>query len=409
MKILEINVFYYRKGGSETVFFNTTEELKRRGHEVIPFALKWDKNEESEYDKYFPESKETRGGILRPLKNITTYFYHSEAAKKLEKLIEQEKPDIAQIHLIWGQFTPSILKVLKKHNIPAVLTAHDYRLVCPSFLFLDGEGKVCERCEGRNFKNCFRNRCCKGSKVLSAMMASEQYFRNKFYYPPKYLSGILYVSKFSEEKHLQYMPDLKKIPSLQLYNFSTNIEGENKNLEKEKYFLYFGRLSREKGVEMLIKSFAQLKASSLKIVGTGPEEDAMKRIVKEKDITNIEFLGFKTGDELKSLIQNAYFVIVPSEWYENNPMTIIESYSFGTPVIGAKIGGIPEIVVPGVTGFQFEVGNVNDLCEKVRQAEELSEKEYQLFCQNAVQFAKTNFNKEKYFDKLEKFFEELKK
>lgn len=178
MKILEINVYNYRKGGSEAVYFSTMELLKEHGDEVVNFALKWPENAPSVYEQYFPESKETRRGILKPVKNIVNYFYDAEAAKKMEALIEAEKPDLAQVHLIWGQITGSILPVLKRHHIPVIFTIHEYRIVCPAYTFRNGLGEVCEQCQGKHFYKCVTNKCCKGSYGLSAMMAAEQYFRN---------------------------------------------------------------------------------------------------------------------------------------------------------------------------------------------------------------------------------------
>ena len=125
MKILQINVFYYRFGGSESVMFNTTDLLRANGHEVIHFSLKWENNLDSPQSQYFPESKETRQGVLAPIKNVLAYFYHREAANKLDQLLKTEKPDLAQIHLFWGQITPSVLPVLKKYNIPVLFTIHD--------------------------------------------------------------------------------------------------------------------------------------------------------------------------------------------------------------------------------------------------------------------------------------------
>lgn len=406
MKILEINVYNFKSGGSQTVYFNTIDGLRELGNEVIQFALKWDKNEPSEYSEYFPESKESRKGALKPVNNIVSYFYHFEAAKKLEKLIRDHKPDIAQIHLIWGQFSPSILTVLKKHRIPIVFTIHDYRLVCPGYLFLKGNGEVCEECQGKHFYKCISNTCCKGSKGLSAMMAAEQYFRNAFFNPVKYASGIVYVSNFAKAIHEKYMPSLKSLPSICLYNFASKID-ENINKNYEKYFLYFGRLSREKGIVTLLDVFNKLPNLKLKLVGTGPEEEALRAKSREFGSDNIEFLGYKTGEELEKLVKSAYFVIVPSEWYENNPMTVVESYSLSTPVIGAKIGGIPEIVVEGKTGFTFESGSAESLIDAVKRSENLSKEQYESMRIDALDFAKKNFDKKKYMEKLLKFFKEI--
>lgn len=405
MKILLIDVYYFNKGGAETVCFNTGRMLEAHGHKVVYFTLKWKDNRPSPYSKYFPESKETRRGPLKQVKNMVNYFYHFEAYKKIEQLIIDEKPDVAHIHLMWGQITPSIFPVLKKYSIPVLFTVHDYRIVCPAYTFRDGNGKICEACKGRFFYKCFTHTCCKGSKLMSAVMAAEQYFRNAFFNPAKYIDGFIYVSNFARNIQEKYMPSLKSKPNITLYNFSTSIVSEPKTMPTDKYFLFFGRLSYEKGVMTLLKAFKELPQCNLKVVGTGPKEEELKAFARDNGMQNVAFLGYKTGKELTDLVSNAYFVIVPSEWYENNPMTIIEAYSVGTPVIGARIGGIPEIVVDGQTGFQFESGNVAALRNTVLKADAIDGKTYTEFGQGTINFANENLSKDSYWRKLVVFYD----
>ena len=407
MKILQINAFNYQKGGSETVYRATSAELERLGYSVVRFAMKWPENEPDRNEDLFPDSKTTRTGKLRPIINAITYFYNREAARNLQKLIDRERPDIAQIHLIWGQLTPSILKVLKRNGIPTVLTAHDYRLVCPAYTFRNGKGEICEQCEGRRYGKCVSNRCCKGSRGLSLMMASEQRFRNAFFNPAKLLDGIIFVSDFAQRKHLQYFPELERLDNIQLYNFSPYKAEAKERTAKERYFLYAGRLSEEKGLWTAIKAFERRPESRLIIAGTGPLEEELKAYVETNKLRNIEFVGFKTGDNLKTLVENAYFVIVPSEWYENNPMSIVESYSLATPVIGSRIGGIPEIVVDGSTGFLFDAFSTEALEETVEKAEGLTDKQYLDMRREAADFAATNFDKDRYMRTLIEYFKRL--
>lgn len=404
MKVLTINAFNYRKGGSETVMFNTGDLLHEHGHEVVHFALRWPENLPDANSEYFPASKETRTGRLRALKNVVNYFYHFEAARNLERLIEKERPDIAQIHLIWGQLSPSVLAVLRRHGIPAVLTVHDYRLVCPAYVFRNGRGEVCEQCRGSRFYKCVTNACCKGSRGLSAMMAAEQYFRNAFFAPAKYLSGLLYVSDFARDIHQRYMPRLASLPSARIYNFSRDISAAPAPRPADKYYLYFGRLSAEKGVGTLIEAFAARPDLHLKLVGTGPEEEALRARVASARLANIEFTGYRTGKPLDDLVRGAYFVIVPSEWYENNPLTVIEAYSAGVPVIGSRIGGIPEIVADGLTGFQFDCGDKASLAAAVDRAEALDATAYGAMQRHAIDFAASNFSRDVYYNSLIDFF-----
>mgnify|MGYP002704789686 FL=1 len=409
MKVLLIDVYYFNKGGAETVCFNTGRLLEEHGHKVVYFTLKWKDNRPSPYSKYFPESKETRRGPLKQVKNMVNYFYHFEAYKKIEQLIIDEKPDVAHIHLMWGQITPSIFPVLKKYSIPVLFTVHDYRIVCPAYTFRDGNGKICEACKGRFFYKCFTHTCCKGSKLMSAVMAAEQYFRNAFFNPAKYIDGFIYVSNFARNIQEKYMPSLKSKPNITLYNFSTSIVSEPKTMPTDKYFLFFGRLSYEKGVMTLLKTFKELPQYNLKVVGTGSKEEELKAFTRDNGMKNATFLGYKTGKELTDLVSNAYFIIVPSEWYENNPMTIIESYSVGTPVIGARIGGIPEIVVDGQTGFQFESGSVESLRATIEKAAKIAPDTYSDFSKATLRFANENLSKDSYWTKLIAFYNRFTK
>ena len=409
MKVLLIDVYNFNKGGAETVCFNTGKLLEEHGHEVVYFTLKWKDNRPSPFSRFFPESKETRDGPLRSVKNLINYFYHFEAAKKIEQLILDEKPDLAHIHLMWGQITPSIFPILKKYHIPILFTVHDYRIVCPAYTFRDGSGRICEDCQGKYFYECFTHTCCKGSKLMSAVMAAEQYFRNAFFNPAKYIDGFIYVSNFARNIQEKYMPELKVKPNITLYNFSTSIVNDPKEMPAEKYFLFFGRLSYEKGVKTLLEAFKGLPQCNLKIVGTGPKEEELNEFAQSNRMGNIRFLGYKQGRELTELVAGAYFVIIPSEWYENNPMTIIEAYSVGTPVIGARIGGIPEIVIDGQTGFQFESGNAIDLMNIIRKANDITSNAYTALSRGTIDFARRNLSKESYWEKLIEFYDRFTK
>ena len=406
MKVLLIDVYNYNKGGAETVCFNTGEMLERNGHKVVYFTLKWDKNLPSKFEKYFPESKETRKGLFRQVINLRNYFYYPDAARKLEQLIIDEKPNIAHIHLMWGQISPSIFPVLKKYNIPIIFTVHDYRLVCPAYSFKNGCGQVCESCEGKSFYRCLTHKCTKGSYFLSFFMAAEMYFRNKYYNPSKCIDGFLYVSDFARKKCEQYMPALKSKTNIVLHNFSVSIASKGRIVD-DKYFLFLGRLSEEKGIVTLMNAMKGHSGCKLKIVGAGPLAEQLKEYKKKYQLHNIDFLGYKSGKELLDLKRNAYFVVVPSEWYENNPMAIIESYAEGVPAIGARIGGIPEIIEDGKTGFIFTPKCEAELSSLIDKAMNLTDEQYLEMSNHAIQFAQKDMSKESYYQRLLPFYDSV--
>lgn len=402
MKILLINNFHYRKGGSETVYFNTAEVLRKAGHEVIFFSREENKNLPCEQSEYFIPVNRS----VSKLRGAVNYFYNREAKKQLEKLIEKEHPDLAHVHLFWGGISPSIFGVLRKYRIPLIHTAHDYRMVCPAYTF-NCLGHICEACKGKFFYRCALKRCSKGSRIQSVIMAVEMYFRNRFFNPIENIAGFIFVSEFSKNKHVQYMPLFEKAKTTVLYNYTVADSDYHVNSDR-KYFLFFGRLSPEKGVAFLIDVFAKHPDWHLKIVGTGPLETELKAKIVRLSLRNVEMVGYKTGAELKSLINAASFVVVPSEWYENNPLTIIESYSLHTPVIGAGLGGIPEIIEDGSTGYVYRASDGADLERVLRQTVRMSESDYVRMAENAYRFYERNFSEEAYCEKLIGFYNEIR-
>lgn len=307
---------------------------------------------------------------------------------------------------MWGQISPSIFPVLKKYHIPVIFTVHDYRMVCPAYSFKNGKGEICEACNGKSFYRCFTHKCTKGSYFLSIFMAAEMYFRNKYFNPNKYIDGLLYVSDFARKKHEQYMPAFKEKANIVLHNFSVSIANVGRDVS-DKYFLFLGRLSEEKGIVTLMNAMKNNPQSKLKIVGTGPLENKLRAYKEQNKLINIEFLGYKSGEELINLKKQAYFVIVPSECYENNPMAIIESYAEGVPAIGSRIGGIPEIIEEGKTGYIFTPQNDKELSEIIMRASNLTKEEYWVMSNNAIRFAQDDMSKESYYNRLMPFYKRI--
>lgn len=397
MKVLLIHGYHAPVGGADKIYLNTGELLSKQGHEIIYFSFKNKVNINSLSEKYFldePSKFET----------VINSVYNRQAAKKIELLICEEKPDIAHLHAFWGGLTPAILLVLRKYNIPIVHSVHDYNLICPVTTSKDYQGNICEACKGKNFYKGVLKRCYQGSFTKSLILSAALFFRRKFYNPLQLIDGWIFTSWFTYYKHLQYMPELENSDAINLYNFNPNLPLKIINQSKREYFLYFGRLSYEKGLITLIMAFSQIRDVKLKIAGTGPQEIYLKDLVQKLGLDNIDFIGFKSGGELNSIISNASFNIVPSEWWENNPMSIIEANAAGIPVIGANVGGIPEIILDGETGYLFEMKNVVHLAKIITKANALSSVEYNAMSNNAIEFALQKFNKEQYINSLEEYY-----
>lgn len=366
MKILMCNSFYYVRGGADRHFLELSEQLTSHGHEVIPFSMQDERNLPSAYSDYFlshidfPTAMRTPG-VQPKLKAVARVVYSREAQTRIKRLIADTKPDIAHIHGIAHETSPSILPTIKAAGMPVVQTLHDYKLLCPN-TNLAVQGQICERCKGHNYYNVIRYRCKRDSLAASMLAGVEMYTHKWMQIYEKNIDLFISPSKFLQAKvreygipnpvtHLPYFVDLE--------NFQPVDEADN-------YFLYSGRLVGVKGVNTLMKAMRYVQSSQLYLAGGGELADSLQRYAQQENLTNVKFLGYLGTEALIPMIQRAAFLVVPSEWYENYPLTILEAFACGTPVIGANTGGIPEQVVDGVTGLLFEPGNVRDLAEKIQ-------------------------------------------
>jgi glycosyltransferase involved in cell wall biosynthesis len=402
MKILQINSCHYRRGGADVVYLNTGELLKAKGHEVSYFSMKYEQNLPDENAALFAETTDQRNASFASrIKSVPKFIYNRDARDKLSALLDKKRPDVAHIHLFLGKLSSSILQSLKEKKIPVVATVHDYRLICPAYLFLDGQNKICEKCVNGFYLNCTLKRCSEGNLLQSMVLSADAYFRKYRMNPIDYIHRFIFVSDFIRKKHISFNAAYKTREKL-LYNFVPGLHQITPTNTKGTYFLFYGRLSREKGVETLLKA-AQKAGIRLKVVGTG---NLYEKYVAAS-YKNIEFLGYKTGRELEGLVKNASFVVVPSEWYENNPLTILEAYSQGKPVIGSAIGGIPEIIEEGKTGFLFEAGNEEQLTKCLVTADRMDVPGYERMSTAARAFANRHFEPEQHYEQLLTIYSEL--
>lgn len=362
------------KGGTETVLFKTISLLRRTGCRVVLFSSekKSDVQTDAFYNLKFPELREL--GLINKACFFFSFFYNRKAAKQLDEILDIEKPDIIHIHLFLNSFSVSILPIIKRRNIPIVMTLHDYRQICPSYLFLNGKNKICEKCKGKRYYNCFFSRCSKGLFLESFLLMLEMYFRRLFYPVEKYVDAFICVSSFMQNKHKEFNTKLGKktflIPnSAQLRPYQYTSKGD--------YILYYGRLSREKGLLTLLEAARLLPQIEFRIAGKGTLE------LNENLPSNIILLGFKEGIELYNLIINSSFIVVPSEWYETFGLVVTESFSLSKPVIGADIGALPELISHGKNGYLFKSGNTKSLVDVISYANYISEDDYTKMCKNA--------------------------
>ncbi len=377
------NKFFYMNGGSERVFFQERDFLIKQGHSVVDFSMDDVRNLPSDYENFFVPNINylNGGGVWEKVKQGISSVHSAVAVRKIEELVVQEKPEIAHLHNIYHQLTPSIIPVLKKHGIKIVLTLHDYKLICPSYLALRRD-KICTDCRGKYFFKPFLNNCqnSRSKGLLLSLEALWHQWRKSYegidcFITPSQFLADLTARRIACER-------------LKILRNGIDVSKYKPCYGDQGYALYFGRLSKEKGIETLLEAHGQIAASlPQKVVGSGPLESDLQKAYPQAN-----FLGYKSGQELNDLISKAAMVVVPSEWYENCSMVVLEAMAFGKPVIGSRIGGIPEQVDDGKTGFLFEMGNGEELAEKIlklwsnkklriemgKAAREKLEKEYSL-------------------------------
>ena len=405
MKVLLVNKFHYKKGGSETYYFTLADALKKSGHEVIFFSMHDEKNFPCQQEQYFVSNVAVDGGIKSRLKMVLHIVYSKEAYRNMKRLLTEERPDLVILNLVHKQITLSILDAIKEFSekLPVFWVIHDLITVCPSYLMLDGKGRTCEEClERQSYWPCVRNRCIKGSLLMSMLAKYEaDYIKKRKWYEKADL--FICPSHFHENKLKE--AGFTSRPIVMVRNPLPYKVTEPLQIYRGRYFLYFGRLSREKGIYTLIQAVMKT-GSKLLILGNGPEENKLKAITK--GIEHIKFGGFQTGEELVETIKKSLYVVIPSECYENSPYSAMEAMALGKPLIVSDYGGLPELVKNGENGYVYHaLDGTEALVECIRNAEKQAAEEYQKMSDTSYQQAKDMFDPEKYVKKIEKYYKQF--
>lgn len=362
-KILIVNKFLYPNGGSETYIFEIGQQLQKLGYEVQYFGMLDARNVVGNDAGSYTKSMDFHTGKLQKLMYPFKIIYSVEARKAIRKVLEQFQPDAVHLNNFNFQLTPSIIYEIRSfekktgRKIQIVYTAHDYQLVCPNHMLrCPVTESNCEKCIDGNYGCCTGGKCIHGSTVKSLLGSIEGYLY-RWLGTYRQIDTVICPSAFLKEK-LDHNPALRG-RTVVMHNFST-VCADHESVEKEDYVLYFGRYAKEKGVETLLKVCRELPDITFKFAGTGPLEASVNAV------PNVENLGFLRGKKLEALIRKARFSVYPSEWYENCPFSVMESIQYGTPVLGADIGGIPELIDDGVTGDLFKSGDGEELKNKIR-------------------------------------------
>lgn len=357
LTVVNVGQNYHIQGGSDRYLFALESLLQERGHQVIPFASDQAANVDTSWSRYFPLAVNFNQPSLA---DVVRYIYSRSAAKSMQRLLQEKRPDLAHLHIYYGQLTTAILAPLKEAGIPIIQTLHEFKTVCPTYS-LFAHGKICEACEGRHFWRAAVHRCNRGSFVRSALSATEAYV-SKWLGAVDKIDHFIAVSDFLRDKVISLGLPSSKVTTVHNFMDCTGIAPAD---IPGTYLLYFGRLERIKGIYTLLEAVAPLKDTPVLIVGDGNDKLALQNEITRRGLEHVKLLGFKQGAELHDLIRGSICTIAPSEWYETFGLTLVESFAHGRPVVASRIGGMTEVVTDGVDGFLMQPGDVVALRERL--------------------------------------------
>lgn len=389
IKILLIHNYYRYRGGEDRYVNILEHSLTGKGHTVI---------------RYFSDSRDIGDfGLIR--KWLIPFRMIASAAvdKSLDGLVKQEKPDLAIVHNLSPLFSPSMLNVLKKNNVPVLKRLENFKFLCLNGLFLRNNFMACEVCKHGNFLPGVIHRCYQRSFFSSLGMAMAETIHRRRQTIVKNTGLFLATSAFVKsrfaaagfpEDRIEVQPNFIDFPPLDTPR------------PHDGYAIYIGRLSREKGLLTLLNAFKDLPGLPLKILGEGPLEQQLKEYAHRYHMKHVSFEGFIDGPLKREKIAHARFLIFPSECYESFGYSIVEGFACGVPVLASDIGSAREPVETGKTGFLFKPGDADDLKQQVQSMlddpEGLEKMRY-----NALEKAKRLYTSETGIEKLETLFHRL--
>ena len=411
MKILLINNFHYHRGGAERAYFDLKKILENNGHEVAHFSTKHPRTIPSNWDKYFVSyyelGEDAEHSLLNKIRVVFRIWYNFETRRKLRELLKEFKPDVAHLHNIFHHLSPSVIDELKKQGVPMVMTLHDFQFVCPNNI-LFANGKIWEESKNGKFYKCVSDKCVRGSYLKSFVCMIETYLHKLLGMLDK-VEVLTAPSDFlsAKAREFGFKRKIIKLPNPIIFGSDVADCDEEKDSRTERYVLYFGRLSEEKGVDDLLEAFEKVRTDAiLCVAGDGPERAKLEQMVGELKINSrVRFLGHIGKKKLNGIIKKALFVVSPSRCYENAPYTILETMSLKKLIICANLGGPNEIVKDGKSGLLFEAGNRDNLAKKIEFAL-ANKEEAERMAQNGYLDVIKNNSSEVFLNKLKGVYEQ---
>ena len=395
MRLLQLNTYHYRRGGSDVVFLEHDRLFREHGWETAVLAMRHPSNEPSPWEEYFVDEIELgrRYPLHRRALMAAKVVYSWEARAKLRRLLRVFRPDVVHAHCIYHHLSPSVLPLLSEEGIPVVLTAHDLKLACPAYKMLN-RGGVCERCRDGNLLNVVRYRCVHGSLALSALIALESAVHRALGLYRQHLARVVVPSRFFADKLAEWGWPRERLAYIPNWVAAAAFPPSYRPGD---YFLYVGRLAEEKGVRTLLRA-AALAAVPVRVVGAGPDGASLRAAVGPGQ--DVRFLGYRSGEELWREVGGARAVVMPSEWYENAPMAVLEAYACGKPVVGARIGGVPELVPSAEVGRLFASGDAESLACCLEELAGLPDAAVEAMGRAGRRFVEETFTRDRYWESM---------
>ncbi len=410
MNILQVNKFYYERGGAEQYFFDLCQLLEAHGHQIIPFSTKDDRNLPTPYDKYFVSgmdlSEPNKLSWFKKIKYASRFFYNFEARKKLKKLLKNEKIDLVHLHNIYHHLSPSILTAIKKRGIPVVMTIHDYKLLCPNYTFMN-KGQVDETLGRGWYWRCVKEKCVDNSRAYSLLATLEMIFHHKIMkYYEKYVDLFIAPSEFVRDLFVSFGWDKNKIIVLPHFlPLSIKPLKESLAVPEVPRFATVGRMSEEKGTLKLIEYWcSQQVPYELHLFGTGPEAQRLSEIVEAYNNQKVFFHGWLPRAILYQKIREEITaIIVPSIFYEIFGLVLTEAFANSIPAVASSVGALPELISQSGAGVLFDWQDHDSLIKALQEVQN------PLYRQKAINCMQNNFLPENYYLKLISVYQSLLK
>jgi glycosyltransferase involved in cell wall biosynthesis len=375
MRILYCNKYNFGFSGTEAYLFETMELMRARSHDVALFSMADPRGQTTAYDHHFVSFADFKcqGSVTTKTRLALHAIYSIEARNKIRNMIADFRPDVAHVRNIYHHLSPSILWELKAQGVPVLYHMNDFKPLCPSYNMVSSSGDACERCKGGQFHNAVRERCYAGGTAASVVLAAEAYVHRWLSTYEKCVDVIMVPSHFVKQKllengwtrsRIEVLPHFQSLPSMQRPHPGAGA-----------HILYFGRLSREKGVADLLHAMHSLRHIRLVIAGEGPECSELEAIAQRLELKNVHFTGQVEGADLERLIADSQFTVFPSHAYETLGKSILESYAQGRAVVASDLGSRRELVEEGKTGLLYRVKDVGQLAAAItilQQRPELS-------------------------------------